>query len=128
MTNLPNQDSGNHYRKVYKGVQLDPYRIYDIYGVTDPAAQQAIKKCLAAGKRGIKSFKQDLIEARDALDRRIEMLEEDAVCMKASEEITAKEDLIESAESIMQGILNGTSNQTHVMQWLQSKQKQLTTE
>ena len=71
------QDSGSHYRKFYKGIQLDPYRIYDIYDVTDPAAQQAIKKLLAAGNRGNEDFKQDLIEARDALNRRLEMLEED---------------------------------------------------
>ena len=71
-------DSGKHYRFSYKGVKLDPYRIADIYGITDHAVFQAIKKLLAAGKRGNKDFRQDLIEARDAITRRLEMLDEDS--------------------------------------------------
>ena len=79
--NLPikniQQDSGSHYRYSYKGIKLDPYRIADIYGLNDNALFSAFKKILAAGKRGNKTFKQDVIEARDALNRKIEMLEED---------------------------------------------------
>ncbi len=74
---MTTEDSGKHYRFSYKGIQLDPYRIADIYGITDHAIFQALKKLLVAGKRGSKDFRQDLLEARDAITRRLEMLDED---------------------------------------------------
>lgn len=70
-------DSGSHYRKYYRGIQLDPYRIADVYELTDHSLFTAMKKILAAGQRGNKNYKQDIIEARDALNRKLEMLEED---------------------------------------------------
>lgn len=56
---------------------IDPYRLYTLYGVNRGAVQQCIKKLLAAGQRGAKDYKQDILEARDALNRELEMLEED---------------------------------------------------
>lgn len=67
----------DYYNKVYKGIKLDPYRIAEIYGITDHAMFQALKKLLVAGQRGNKSVEQDITEARDALNRKIEMLSED---------------------------------------------------
>lgn len=68
----------SYYNKVYKGIKLDPYRIAEIYGITDHAMFQALKKLLAAGQRGDKDFRQDLLEARNAIERKIEMIGEDA--------------------------------------------------
>lgn len=71
-------DSGSHYRKYYKGIQLDPYRIADVYGMTDHALFSALKKILAAGQRGNKDSQRDITEARDALNRKLEMITEDS--------------------------------------------------
>ena len=60
----------------YRGIRLDPYRIFDVYGVTHGAQQHAIKKLLRAG-RGHKSLKVDVLEAMAALQRWVEMMEED---------------------------------------------------
>ena len=43
------KDSGAYYRKEFKGVKLDPYRILRVYGINHPAQQHAIKKLLRAG-------------------------------------------------------------------------------
>jgi len=73
----PLQDSGSHYRHEYRGVKLDIYRIADIYKLTDHALFSALKKILAAGDRGGKDYRQDITEARDALNRKLEMMNED---------------------------------------------------
>jgi hypothetical protein len=70
-------DSGSHYRVYYKGTQLDPYRLASILDIADPAVFHAFKKLAFAGKRGAKDFIQDLVEARDAINRKLEMLDED---------------------------------------------------
>ncbi len=70
-------DHGKHYRFTYKGIKFDPYRIFRLYGITDPAQQHAIKKLLRAGK-SVKSLDQDIDEAIQTLNRWKEMLAEDA--------------------------------------------------
>jgi len=65
-----------HYKYSYKGVKLDPYRILEIYNITCPAQQHAIKKLLRAGN-SVKDLKQDVQEVIDTLQRKLEMLEED---------------------------------------------------
>lgn len=62
------------------GTLLDVYTICQLYGVcqlygdTAPPVFHAIKKLLRAGKgRGGKSLRQDVAEARDALNRFLEM-------------------------------------------------------
>ena len=65
-----------HYAFDYKGVRLDPYRIMLVYGITHPAHQHAIKKLLRAGN-SVKDIRTDLIEARDTIDRFLQMLDED---------------------------------------------------
>lgn len=69
-------DSGQHYRYSYRGIKLDPYRIIDVYGITNPGHQHALKKLLRTG-RSIKSLRQDIKEVQDALTRWLEMLDED---------------------------------------------------
>jgi hypothetical protein len=39
----------NHYRYFYKGLLLDPYRVIEVYKITHPGHQQAVKKILRAG-------------------------------------------------------------------------------
>jgi hypothetical protein len=75
---MTSEDSGAHYRVYYKGIHLDPYRLASILNITDPAVFHAFKKLAFAGKRGAKDFRQDLVEARDAINRKLEMLDEDA--------------------------------------------------
>lgn len=79
MTNedMNEDDSGAHYRYEYKGIKLDPYRIAEIYNLRDHALFSVLKKILAAGTRGGKDYKQDIIDSRDALNRKLEMLAED---------------------------------------------------
>lgn len=71
-------DTGKHYRYQYKGIQIDPYRIFRVYGITDPAIQHAVKKLLVAGSRGSKSTAQDIQESIDALARWQSMEQEDS--------------------------------------------------
>ena len=67
----------SYYKYSYKGIKLDPYRILDIYKITCPAQQHAIKKLLRAGN-SVKELKQDITEVIDTLKRKLEMLEEDS--------------------------------------------------
>ena len=55
--------------------RADVYAVLDAFAVTCPARQHAIKKLLCAGLRGKGDELQDLREARDAVDRAVEMCE-----------------------------------------------------
>lgn len=72
---------GTHYAYDYKGIRLDPYRILDVYNITHPAHQHAIKKLLRLGK-SIKDRRTDLLEVRATLDRFLEMIEEETTTTK----------------------------------------------
>ncbi|MEM7503376.1 MAG: hypothetical protein AAF417_15080 [Pseudomonadota bacterium] len=52
---------------------VDVYSVLDGFDVTCPATAHAVKKLLCAGVRGKGDLTQDLHEARDAIDRAIEM-------------------------------------------------------
>lgn len=67
---------GSHYKYSYKGIKMDPYRIFKVYKISDPAQQHAIKKLLRAGQ-SIKSLVQDIDEVIITLNRWKEMIEED---------------------------------------------------
>ena len=54
-------------------VEADVYEILEGFSVTCPARQHAAKKVLCSGLRGKGDATQDLIEARDALNRAIEL-------------------------------------------------------
>jgi hypothetical protein len=81
--------SRNHYSFDYKGIRIDPYRIFRIYQITDPAQQHAIKKLLRAG-RSVKSLEQDIDETIATLTRWKQMIAEDTHEEQAAEN-TAKE-------------------------------------
>ena len=54
-------------------VHSDVYEVLEAFSVTCPARQHAAKKVLCSGLRGKGDATQDLIEARDALNRAIEL-------------------------------------------------------
>lgn len=78
-TNI-DDDTGTHYRFMYQGIKLDPFRIAKIYGITDFALQTILKKCLCAGDRGHKDKRRDLEDIITAAKRAIEMIDEDLKC------------------------------------------------
>ena len=83
-------DTGTHYRFQYcvpvtqadadRGtikINLDPFRIADIYGVESFAAQTILKKVLCAGNRGHNSEREDVEDIMCAARRWLQMLDED---------------------------------------------------
>lgn len=68
----------SHYKKDVSHLStVDVYRVLDLFEVTHPALQHALKKVLAAGKRGAKSDEKDVQEAIDSLNRWLQMRAED---------------------------------------------------
>ena len=55
--------STHYFKDVSSLKQLDVYRVIQLFGVTDPCVQHAIKKLLRAGGRGSKGEEQDICEA-----------------------------------------------------------------
>ncbi len=78
---MSNQDiKYPHYFKSVSHLEtVDVYRVLSLFQVNDPCIQHAIKKLLCAGDRGDKSMIKDIIEARDSLNRHLEMLQEDGL-------------------------------------------------
>ena len=76
-------NSDNKYPHYFKDVAhletVDVYRVLSLFKVTEPCIQHAIKKLLCAGDRGDKSDIKDITEARDSLNRHLEMLNEDGL-------------------------------------------------
>ena len=76
-------NSDNKYPHYFKDVEhletVDVYRVLSLFKVNDPCLQHAIKKLLCAGDRGDKSMIKDITEARDSLNRHLEMLQEDGL-------------------------------------------------
>jgi hypothetical protein len=69
----------NHYHKDVKHLDfIDVYRVLELFNVTDPCIQHAVKKLLCAGIRGAKSLEKDYGEAQDSIVRALEMIAEDA--------------------------------------------------
>lgn len=84
-------DQGAHYRYSHTvklsendkqvgfvTLNLDPFRIVDIYKITDFAQDTIVKKALCTGIRGHKDFRQDMLDIICAAERRIAMLDEDS--------------------------------------------------
>lgn len=73
-----NQEKYNHYFKDVTGLKwLDIYRVCDLWEIKRSAVAHAIKKLLCAGNRGAKDYLKDLEEARDSINREIQMVQED---------------------------------------------------
>ena len=60
-------DTGKHYRYSYMGIKMDPYRIFQIFNVTDAKAQHAIKKLLRFEGKG-HTQREVWMEIRDIVD------------------------------------------------------------
>ena len=69
---------GHYFKDVSHLKTVDVYRVLDLFGVTDPCLQHAIKKLLVAGGRGHKDIAKDVAEAKDSLTRWEAMRAEDA--------------------------------------------------
>lgn len=70
-----NESGSKYLRKIIGAVNgcIDVYSVILSFSVTCPARQHALKKILCAGLRGKGDCLQDLKEARDAIDRAIEI-------------------------------------------------------
>lgn len=68
----------SHYHKDVSSLNsIDVYRVLALWDVKDHAIGHAIKKLLNAGQRGSKSLEQDLQEAIDSIQRKLDMIGED---------------------------------------------------
>lgn len=90
----------NHYYKDVRHLdKVDVYRVLQLFEVTDPCLAAAIKKLLVPGKRGGKGRVQDVTEARDTLNRYLEIEEEDS--QEECEEITEAKKVFSDAQAIL---------------------------
>lgn len=70
--------SHEHYFKDVTHLKtIDVYRVLDLFGVSNPCVQHAVKKLLCSGQRGVKDTRQDVQEAITSLVRYLEMQTED---------------------------------------------------
>lgn len=74
----PERKFGHYFKDVRHLQGVDVYRILQLFQVTDPALQHAIKKLLVCGGRGAKDQETDLNEAIASITRALEMRKEDA--------------------------------------------------
>lgn len=63
------REYGHYYRDVSQLEVIDVYRVLELFEVTNPCLQHALKKILIAGKRGAKDMDKDIQEAIDTLKR-----------------------------------------------------------
>lgn len=84
------KDQGAHYRKYHRvkltdidvergftEIQLDPFRLSSILGITDAAAFTVFKKSIRWGGSNAKDLKTDLKDIISACERKLEIIEED---------------------------------------------------
>jgi len=70
--------SHEHYFKDVTHLKtIDVYRVLDLFGVSNPCIQHAVKKLLCSGTRGVKDERKDIEEAVSSLVRCLEMQTED---------------------------------------------------
>lgn len=82
-----NSSYSHYYKKVPEGVEyIDVYRVLEMFSVSDPAIQHALKKLLVAGGRGHKDLIKDVEEAIISLNRWIDMRKEDSSNITSSSE------------------------------------------
>jgi hypothetical protein len=69
------ENKHSHYYREWHG-KLDIYRVIDLWNITDPCFQHALKKIMCAGNRGHKDLKKDVQDIIDTMQRKLEMMEE----------------------------------------------------
>jgi hypothetical protein len=67
----------HYYKDVSHLDTVDVYRVLQLFEVSDPCIQHAIKKLLVSGNRGYKDKTKDISEAIDSCNRYLEMAIED---------------------------------------------------
>ena len=67
----------NHYYKECPYETIDVYRVIEIFQITDPCLQHALKKLLVAGGRGHKDINKDVQDIIDTCERWKQMREEE---------------------------------------------------
>lgn len=77
----------NHYYKYVGHLEwLDVNSFCRLYNANN-SQYVIVKKVIMAGERGSKNYRQDLEEARDSLDRELEMLDEDLRLLDGCHEV-----------------------------------------
>lgn len=71
-TATPVVGNPKYNREIKPGVFVDVYDVLYAFKVTDPCLQHLIKKALAAGQRGHKDARQDLVDIRDSAQRALD--------------------------------------------------------
>ena len=75
---MSNKDFSHYFKDVTHLKTIDVYRVLDLFNVSNPCVQHAVKKLLCSGQRGVKDTRQDVQEAITSLVRYLEMQTEDA--------------------------------------------------
>lgn len=68
----PSVGNRKYQREIKPGVWVDVYDVLYAFTVSDPCLQHLIKKALAAGQRGHKDTRQDLVDIRDSAQRAVD--------------------------------------------------------
>ena len=71
------QNHDHYFKDVSSLKHIDVYRVLDLFGVSNPCVQHAVKKLLCSGQRGVKDERRDVEEAVSSLVRYLEMQTED---------------------------------------------------
>ena len=79
MKTAPDKKHAHYFKDVSRLTEIDLYRVFKLFEVTDPCLQHAAKKIMCAGQRGTKDLVKDITEARDTMIRALAMIAEDAV-------------------------------------------------
>lgn len=74
----------HYYKDVRHLAVLDVYRIIDLWGMTNGCQQHSLKKVMLPGQRKKNDLRKDVREARDTLNRWLEMLDEDSAADQAT--------------------------------------------
>ena len=74
---MSEQNHDHYFKDVTHLKTIDVYRVLDLFGVSNPCVQHAVKKLLCSGQRGVKDTRQDVQEAITSLVRCLEMQTED---------------------------------------------------
>lgn len=113
--------SGSKYLREMKGLsdgKADVYAVIVTFDVKCPARQHAIKKILCSGIRGKGSELQDLKEARDAIDRAIQLYESNIQVIKLADMVSGAIGPAHSFAAVDPKPAQLAVNQSNCSRWL----------
>lgn len=78
-TTVKEKEHDHYFKNTSHLTEVDVYRVCDLFQIEDwsGSIQHAVKKLLLPGHRGNKGYRQDIQEAVDTLNRKLEMMDED---------------------------------------------------